>query len=276
MIALSADLTREEVRTRAFAQVGASIGLTFALSLVLAPLLAGAFGVPFLFFLTAFLSLLATYVLMTQVPEPVENSRDREIEPSLTNLALLLRSSDQLFLNFSVGFLHACMVVLFTVVPYELVYSYHMPKLTHWKIYLPAILLALAVMVPAILLAEKKGKLREVFLSGVFLVGLSFLSFELVRSFWGLVFMVFLFFLGFNLLEALIPSLLTKLTHRDLRGLSLGLFNTVQFLGAFAGGLWGGLALKQGSHLMTLTATALCFFWLLVSLLWFKRLKVRA
>ncbi|MCS6957119.1 MAG: MFS transporter [Aquificaceae bacterium] len=273
MIALSADLTREEVRTRAFAKIGASIGLTFALSLTVAPVLAGSLGVPFLFFLTAFLSLLATAILMLQVPEPKDRSRDREINPSLSKVFTLLGDKNQLFLNFSIGLLHAYMVVIFTLVPYELVYSYNLPKLQHWKIYMPAVVLSLIFMMPAILLAEKKNKFREAFLLGVSLVGLSFFVLHAFKNFWGIALMVFLFFLGFNFLEALIPSLLTKLTHRDLRGLSLGIFNTTQFLGAFLGGIWGGYALKHGHELMTLLAIGLAVFWFLASFSWFARLK---
>ncbi|MEJ5338565.1 MAG: MFS transporter [Aquificaceae bacterium] len=276
MIALSADLTREEVRTRAFAHIGASIGLTFALSLTIAPVLAGKFGVPFLFFLTAFLSLLATAVLMLRVPEPSQRSKEREINPSLKNITMLLTDKNQLFLNLSIALTHAFMVVIFTVVPYELVYLYHFPKLRHWEIYLPTILLALAFMVPMVILAEKRGRFREVFMLGVLLLGLSFISFALLGNFLGIVLMVLFFFMGFNLLEALVPSLLTKLTHRDLRGLSLGFFNTTQFLGAFAGGLWGGYVLKHGYSYMTVIAILAVLIWFVSGLLWFNGLKIHS
>ncbi len=273
MIALSADLTREEVRTRAFAHIGASIGLTFALSLTVAPVLAGKFGVPFIFFLTAFLSLVATALLMLKVPEPSQRDKEREINPSLKNLTLLLKDKNQLFLNFSIALTHALMVLIFTVVPYELVYLYNFPKLKHWEIYLPTILIALVLMVPAVILAEKKGRFKEVFMLGVLFLGLSFLSFALFVNFWGIVFMVLFFFIGFNLLEALVPSLLTRLTHKDLRGLSLGFFNTTQFLGAFAGGIWGGYVLKHGYLYMTALAIALVLIWVLFTFLWFNGLK---
>ncbi len=274
MIALSADLTREEVRTRAFAHIGASIGLTFAISLTIAPVLAGKFGVPFLFFLTALLSLVATAVLMFRVPEPAQRSREREINPSLKNISMLLTDRNQIFLNFSIALTHAFMVVIFTVVPYELVYLYNFPKLRHWEIYLPTISLALAFMVPAVILAEKRGKFREIYTLAIILLGLSFLSFGLLGNFWGIVFMVLFFFMGFNLLEALVPSLLTRLTHRDLRGLSLGFFNTTQFLGAFAGGLWGGYVLRHGYEYMTFVAIGLVLLWFVVSLLWFRSLNI--
>jgi len=274
MIALSADLTREEVRTRAFAHIGASIGLTFALSLAISPVLAGKFGVPFLFFLTAFLSILALFILMTQVPEPKVRSTEREIIRAKARKAHLLKDKNQIFLNFSVGLLHAYLVLLFTVVPYELVYEYSLPKIKHWEIYLPTVLLSLILMVPAIIVAEKRKKFREVFLSAVFLLGLSFATLHFVGNFVGIVLAVLFFFLGFNMLEALIPSLLTRLTHKDLRGLSLGFFNTTQFLGAFLGGMWGGYTLKHGYSYMTLFAMAFAIFWFFVGSLWFLGLRI--
>ncbi|MEJ7556062.1 MAG: MFS transporter [Aquificaceae bacterium] len=274
MIALSADLTREEVRTRAFAHIGASIGLSFALSLTVAPVLAGKFGVPFLFFLTAFLSLVATALLMLKVPEPSQRSKEREINPSIKNITLLLTDRNQLFLNFSIALTHALMVLIFTVVPYELVYLHNYPKIKHWEIYLPTIVIALAIMVPAVILAEKRGRFKEVFMLAVMFLGFSFLSFTFIENFWGIVFMVLFFFIGFNILEALVPSLLTRLTHKDLRGLSLGFFNTTQFLGAFAGGMWGGYVLKHGYMYMISLALLLVSIWGLFALLWFKDLKL--
>ncbi|MCX8164627.1 MAG: MFS transporter [Aquificaceae bacterium] len=272
MIALSADLTREEVRTKAFAQIGASIGITFTLSLVLAPVLAGSFGVPFLFFITAVLSLIAIFIIMVLVPEPESRKREREINPSLFNIFTIFKDKNQVFLNFSIALLHAYMVVIFTVVPYELVYTHGLPKLQHWKIYLPTILLSLVLMFPIMMFADRKEKIRNVFLTSIFLIGLSFLVFVTIINFWGLFLAVLFFFLGFNLLEALIPSLLTRLTHKDIRGLSLGLFNTNQFLGAFLGGIWGGYALKYGYEHMSTLAMGLSLLWLLVGLLWFRGL----
>ena len=276
MIALSADLTREEVRTRAFAQIGSSIGLSFAISMTLAPVLAGTLGVPFIFFLTAFLSVLATGWLMVGVPEPSQRSKEREINPSLKNIRILLKDKNQIFLNFSIALTHAFMVLIFTVVPYELVYFYDLPKIKHWEIYLPTIIIALAFMVPAVIFAENRGKFKEVFILGILLLGLSFMSTTLVKNFLGIVFMVLFFFMGFNLFEALIPSLLTKLTHKDLRGLSLGFFNTMQFLGSFAGGIWGGYVLKHGNAYMTLLALMLVLLWVVLTILWFNNLKTQS
>jgi Arabinose efflux permease len=270
MTALSADLTREEVRTRAFAFIGASISLVFTLSIVFAPIVAGTLGVPFIFYLTALLSLLATLYVALFIPEP--KNHHREIEPTLRNFSLVLKDKNQAFLNLSIALLHAFLVVVFTVVPYQLVYEYQFPKVEHWKVYLPALLLSLALMVPSIVYAEKKKKFREVFLLGVLLIGMGFMLSFLKNSFFTLVLLVFFFLVGFHLLEPIIPSLLTRLTHRDIRGLSLGFFNTTQFVGAFLGGLWGGFVLKQGPIYMTVLGFLFSLLWLFGAYLWFKRL----
>jgi Arabinose efflux permease len=270
MTALSADLTREEVRTRAFAFIGASISLVFTLSIVFAPIVAGTLGVPFIFYLTALLSLLATLYVAFFIPEP--KNHHREIEPTLRNFSLVLKDKNQAFLNLSIALLHAFLVVVFTVVPYQLVYEYQFPKVEHWKVYLPALLLSLALMVPSIVYAEKRKKFREVFLLGVLLIGLGFLLYLLKNSFFTLVLLVFFFLVGFHLLEPIIPSLLTRLTHRDIRGLSLGFFNTTQFVGAFLGGLWGGFVLKQGPIYMTTLGFLFSLLWFFGAYLWFKRL----
>ncbi|RMH80410.1 MAG: MFS transporter [Acidobacteria bacterium] len=269
MTALSADLTRPQVRTRAFASIGASIGLVFTFSIISAPLIAGKLGVPFLFYFTALLSLLAVLLVAIKVPEPAR--KEREIVLSLRNIYVLLLDKDQLFLNFSIALLHAYLVGIFTMVPYELVYLYNLPKPEHWKIYLPSLLLSLLFMVPAILLAEKRKKFREVFSLGVALMLFAFLSYEFERSIIGAVLMIFFFLLGFHLLEPLVPSLLTKISHRDMRGLALGLFNTSQFVGAFAGGIWGGYALKHGHLMLTSMGVVLALLWLALSLAWFSR-----
>jgi Arabinose efflux permease len=270
MTALSADLTREEVRTRAFAFIGASISLVFTLSIVFAPIVAGTLGVPFIFYLTALLSLLATLYVALFIPEP--KNHHREIEPTLRNFSLVLKDENQAFLNLSIALLHAFLVVVFTVVPYQLVYEYQFPKLQHWKVYLPTLLLSLALMVPSIVYAEKRKKFREVFLLGVLLIALGFMLSLLKNSFFTLVLLVFFFLVGFHLLEPIIPSLLTRLTHRDIRGLSLGFFNTTQFVGAFLGGLWGGLVLKHGPIYMTVLGFLFSLLWFFGAYLWFKRL----
>lgn len=270
-VSLAADLIREEVRTRAFAQIGASIGIVFVLSITLAPVIAGRFGVPFLFYLTAILSTLATLYILLLVPEP--GKHEKEIEPSLGRIGQILGDRDQATLDLSVGILHALLVSIFTVVPIELIEMYHIPKPEHWKIYLPIILFSIAVMVPSTILAEKRGRIREIFFLGVALINLSFLSHLLLKNFVGLILLLTFYFVGFHLLEPVMPSLLTKLSHRDMRGMSVGVYNTSQFVGAFVGGAMGGLSLKFGTTFMLVVNLSLSALWLLLLYPWLSRLK---
>ena len=270
-IALAADLIREEVRTRAFAHIGASIGMVFALSIVVAPVLAGKMGVPFVFFLTAGLSLLSLVYLILFIPE--KRNHAREIEPSLKNIALILKDRNQLFLDLSIAVLHVFLVSVFTVVPVELIERFGVPKADHWKIYLPIILVSLLIMVPSTILAEKKGRIKEVFNTGIMLITLGFLIHAVYQSMLGLLTMLFLYFVGFHLLEPIIPSLLTKFAHEDMRGLATGIYNTVQFVGAFLGGILGGLFLKLGPNYMLYTYTLLSILWFFLIFSWKMELK---
>ncbi|NPB07797.1 MAG: MFS transporter [Aquificae bacterium] len=272
-VALAADLIREEVRTVAFAHIGAAIGMTFAFSIVIAPLLAGTLGVPFIFFLTGGLSLLALLYLNLFIREP--EKEHKEIEPFLRSIPSILRDRNQLMVDLSVGLLHLLLVALFTVIPVELIERYGLPKPEHWKIYLPVILLSLAVMVPAIIAAEKRGKIKTVFLAGILLIGLGFLSYLLLGNFYGLVGMLLLFFVGFHLLEPILPSLLTKFAEPQKRGISVGVYNTVQFTGAFAGGLLGGVFLKVGSFFLLLTGLVLSLLWLVAVASWLRGVQIR-
>ncbi len=260
-VSLAADLIREEVRTRAFAHIGASVGLVFALSITLAPPIAGKFGVPFIFLLTAFLSTLAMLYILLFIQEPQNHTR--EIEPSLGNIKRVLRDRNVVMLNLSVGLLHALLVSIFTLIPIELIKEYNFPKVEHWRIYLPVIVISIALMVPSTIVAEKRGKIKEVFLLGVALIGVSFLVPLLIPGFWGVVLLLLLYFIGFHFLEPIMPSLLTKLSHKDIRGLTVGVYNTSQFVGAFMGGILGGVFLKTGITYMLLFNFVLSAFWFL-------------
>ena len=271
-LSLTADLIREEVRTRAFAQIGASVGMTFAVSIIVAPILAGNLGVPFIFFLTAFLSTLAMFYILFFIREP--DRHHREIEPSIKNLSLILSDSRISFINLSVALLHALLVTVFTVVPIELIENLGIPKADHWKVYVPVILLSIAIMVPSIILAEKRGRIREVLASGVLIIGLAFAAPLVINSSAGIYLMLALFFVGFHLLEPVLPSLLTRITHRDLRGLSVGMYNTSQFIGAFAGGILGGIALKKGLQTMHVMSLVLSLLWFLLVLISFRRFRL--
>ncbi|AAC07232.1 MFS transporter [Aquifex aeolicus] len=272
-IALAADLIREEVRTVTFAHIGAAIGMSFAFSIVAAPFLAGHFGVPFIFFLTGGLSLLALLYLWIFIKEPQRH--EKEIEPFLKLLPQILRDKNQMAVDLSIGILHLFLVSIFTVIPVELIERFNFPKPEHWKIYLPVIIISLAIMVPAIIAAERKGKMKPVFLAGIAFVALGFASHLILQDFWGAVLLLLFFFIGFHLMEPILPSMLTKFAGPERRGIAVGVYNTVQFSGAFIGGFLGGLFLKLGAVYMLLTNLLLSLVWLLGIGIWIKNVEIK-
>ena len=272
-IALSADLIREEVRTVAFAHIGAAIGMTFAFSIVIAPVLAGKLGVPFIFFLTGTLSLLALLYLLLFIHEPKRH--EKEIEPFLKLLPQILTDKNQMAVNLSIGILHLILVSIFTVVPIELIERYNLPKPEHWKIYLPVILISLAIMVPAIIIAEKRGKIKPVYLSGILLISLGFLAHVFIRDIYGVFLMLLFFFIGFHLLEPILPSLLTKFAGSERRGIAVGVYNTIQFIGAFLGGVLGGIFLKLGKDYLITVDLLISILWFIFIALWIKGVEIK-
>lgn len=275
---LAADLTREEVRTQAFAHIGAAIGMVFAFSIVVSPIIAHYFGVPIMFYATALLSFIAMVYILFFIKEPKVHAKDREIDPSISNIIHLIKDKNQIVLNTSVTFLHYFLVSIFTVIPLLLIKHFNFPKSHHWMIYLPAVTISLIIMVPSTIMAERKNKMKESYLTGVGFIALGFLSFLVLKNFIGSVLLILFFFIGFFLLEPLMPSLLSKLTHRDMRGLSMGFYNMNQFVGAFLGGAIGGyylsLGLEKAAIFMSLINFVVAIFWIGMCYLWFRGLKL--
>ncbi|HIC97684.1 MAG TPA: MFS transporter [Aquificaceae bacterium] len=258
-VSLAADLIREEVRTRAFARIGASVSIVFAISMVVAPLIAAIFGVPFIFYLTASLSFMAMLYILLFIREPAKKRAPSSV--SLGALWHTLGDRGQLVLNASVGVLHSFLVCIFVILPLEFIHTYGFPKEDHWKVYLPIILLSVAIMVSATAVAERKGRTKEVFLIGIALIGVGFLIHFFTHTFYGAVVFLTLYFVGFHLLEPVMPSLLIKLASSETRGMAVGMYNTSQFVGAFIGGLAGGVFLKVGVPHMLITGFLMSVAW---------------
>jgi MFS family permease len=259
--ALAADLTREQHRTKVMAMIGASIGLVFALSLVIAPPLAAALGLSGLFVLIGALALGAIILLFTAVP-PAPTFAKQKRAPFST----VLLDGRLARLNFGVFALHVMQTALWVVVPPALVAG-GLPGGEHWKIYLPAVLLSFAVMVPAIIAAERKGRMRPIYTGAVALLivvqaGLALFAGD-HWGLWGIGIWLLLFFVAFNILEALQPSLISRLAPPASKGAALGIYNTTQSLGLFLGGLLGGWLMKHsGATAVHLVCAAIGIIWL--------------
>ncbi len=268
--ALLADLTRDAVRTKAMALVGASIGLMFALSLVVAPPLAATIGLSGLFELTGVLAIAGIGIVLWVVPPAPSLDAHRQAS-RLGGLAEVLRHPGLLRLNVGVFVLHAVQLAMWVAVPALLVQA-GLAKDAHWQAYLPAVLLSFGFM-GAVFTMERRGHLRTVFLVSIGMVLLVQLGFGLLArqsmgdaALWPLGLLLFVFFCGFNALEATQPSLVTRLAPQHARGAALGVYNTLQSLGFFTGGALGGWLVKGwGPQGLFAACAAAVLLWLVVA-----------
>ncbi|WP_174874179.1 MFS transporter [Vogesella oryzae] len=239
--ALLADLTREENRTRAMAIIGMSIGTTFAVSLVLGPLLAKHIGVDGIFTLTGILSLLALIGVWKVIPDPVVSRFHSDAEANTKRLPAVLKHPELLRLNYGIFALHAAQMAMFVTIPFALTSTGHLDKADHWQVYLPVVVAGFFLMVPAIIYGEKKAKLKQVFVAAVALMTAAQLGMALaLSSFWMIVIWLTLYFIAFNILEATLPSLISKIAPADAKGTAIGVYNTSQSIGLFLGAALGG------------------------------------
>ncbi|HEX9718437.1 MAG TPA: MFS transporter [Ramlibacter sp.] len=261
--ALLADQTRDQVRTKAMAIVGASIGLMFALSLVAAPLLAARIGLAGLFVVTGVLAMACIAVVAWWTPaEPLQHKNiPRGKLSEVLNHAGLLR------LDVGVFVLHAVQLAMWVAVPALLVQA-GLPKAQHWYIYLPAVLGSFVIM-GALFPLERRGYLRAVFLGAVAMVMLVQIGLLLAAGRPGigvLGLLLFVFFCGFNVLEASQPSMVSRIAPSHARGGALGVYNTLQSLGFFAGGAVGGWLTKNvGAQGLFAACAGLMLLWLAVA-----------
>ncbi len=266
VMALAADLTREEHRIKVMATIGITIGLSFAASMILGPVLNGWIGVPGIFWLTGMLALFSIAVVRFRVPDPISSRVHRDAEPVASQFGRMLLDGQLLRLNFGIFILHLLLTATFVAVPLAL-RDAGLPGDRHWEIYLPALLFSMAVMVPFILLAERHRQLKPVFLGSILVlvfaqVGLLSLHDTALE----MAVLLIVFFSAFNVLEATLPSLIVKTAPPDAKGTAMGIYSSSQFLGAFAGGALGGL-LRGEFGLKGVFAFGACaaLAWLLVA-----------
>lgn len=266
--ALLADLTREEHRTKAMAVIGMTIGITFSASLVMGPLLDHLIGLSGIFALTGVMALLAMAVVKWAVPEPQVTQFHSDAETIPGKLRSVLSNPALLRLNFGIFSLHAAQMAMFMLIPGLLVQVGELPVSQHWKVYLPVVLVSFVLMVPFIVYAEKKARLKPVFAGAIALMALVQAGWmEGVHSLTMLVTLLLLYFLAFNILEASLPSIVSKVAPADSKGTAMGVYNTTQSLGLFVGGALGGyLAHHYGATAVFAFATGIMLLWLLLAL----------
>jgi MFS family permease len=260
--ALAADLTREQHRTKVMAMIGSSIALVFALSMVAAPLLYAVIGMAGIFWLTAILAAAAIAMVIWVVPAapPVPRAAGG-------TLAGILRDGSLMRLNFGVFALHLIQTMMWVTVPTALVSQGGLTLTGHWVVYLPAVALSFAAMIPAVIAAERHGCFKLVFNTAVALVVLVQIGFYAwAGNAWLIGVWLTVFFAAFNILEATQPSWISRIVAPSAKGMALGIYSTLQSIGLFLGGAAGGwLAQHFGSGGVNIASGTLALVWLLLS-----------
>lgn len=266
VMALAADLTREEHRTKAMAVIGMTIGLVFALSLAVAPALNQWIGVPGIFAMTGILALFAILIVKQFIPDPRISLFHSDTEASPESFASVLRNRQLLRLDYGIFALHATLMALWLVVPLTLREA-GIAADDHWQIYLPVLFFSMLLIIPAIIYGEKKAKLKQIFVAAIALLLCGQIALALTAgSVIGITLALLIFFTAFNLLEASLPSLISKTAPVGAKGTAIGVYSSTQFLGAFAGAAIGGYLMENyGNSALFAFCGGLLLIWLILA-----------
>ena len=245
LMALVTDLTAEQNRTKAMASIGGSIGISFAVAMVLGPVVAANFGLAGIFWLTAALGLIGAVIVFKAIPKTFSMRQNRETQTDLQQLGNLLREPSLMRLNMGIFFLHLTLMAAFVVIPNVLVQQLAINPDQLWWVYLSLLGGGFIAMLPAMIFAEKRNAQKKIFVLAVALMTLAMLVLGSTDGAVLTVSMLFIYFAAFNLLEALLPSWLSKVCPVGNRGTAMGIYSSWQFLGTFTGGILGGFALAN-------------------------------
>ena len=269
VMAMTADLTRDEHRTKAMAMIGSTIGATFALSLVLSPWLYRVIGVPGIFVMTGVLVFVAmgvVYGLVPDVPDVPERPH-RSHPPAIQQFVGALLDPQLARLNYGIFALHAVLMALFFAVPLEL-RAAGLAVDGHWQVYLPVMLGSFVLMLPAVLGAGSAERTRATVLGAVAVLLALQLALPWAQgSVWAIAGCLLVFFTAFNILEAGLPSQVTRLAPAESRGVAIGVFTSLQFFGTFFGAAAGGFLYgRWGTTGIVVFSAALLVIWLYLQL----------
>jgi MFS family permease len=266
ILALVADLTREETRARAMGIVGTTIGLSFAIAIVTGPPLASAIGVRGIFWLTAILAIAGVGITFGVVPDVSRIVHHRDVEAAPSLFAWVIGDRELLRLDFGIFALHLILTASFLAVPSLIVSSLHVAEGQEWHIYLPILVGSLPIVMLVIIVAEIGGRMKETLLAAIAVLAASLLTLAFAGHIAILTAALFGFFATFNIMEALLPSLVTKFAPAGARGTATGIYSSSQFLGIFAGGVGGGLGLSLGGTTGVFTLAAMvALAWLAIA-----------
>ncbi|WP_413740112.1 MFS transporter [Sodalis sp. RH14] len=267
VMALLSDLTREQNRTKAMAFIGVSFGVTFAIAMVLGPIITHALGLHALFWGITLLALAGIIITLAIVPAADSHMLNRESGIVRGSFSKVLANGQLVKLNIGIFCLHALLMSSFVALPPMMAKAGLAPA-DHWKVYLITMLVSFAAVVPFIIYAEVKRRMKRVFMICITLLLLA----EIVllaagQHLWTIFAGIQIFFLAFNVMEAILPSLISKEAPAGYKGTAMGVYSTSQFLGVAAGGSLGGLLYQwHGAWLVFTFGAALAAMWWVISI----------
>ena len=257
--AMISDLVKEEQRPKAMALMGMSIAGAFAVSMVAGPTIGSAFGVETLFYITMVLALVSIYVLLKKVPNPPQITHTYNKK---ANLGQILGNANIIKMNITNFLQKGLMTFAFMIIPMVLIKNFQWEMSDLWQVYVPAMIFGVLAMGPAAVIAEKKGKFKEILIVGILFFALSYLIIGMSSSSVVFVIGVVIFFIGFNMHEPIMQSLAAKFAKVHQRGLVLGIFNSCGYLGTFLGGVIGGIFYEDVSlSTIVIVIAIVCILW---------------
>lgn len=263
VLALAADVTREEQRPKAMAIIGTSIGLAFAAALLAGPMLAPIIGLQRLFLITSAGAVFGMLVVYFIVPKVINKSPRGDTIAIPALLGNLLKNPQLLRLDLGIFILHTALTAMFVMLPLQL-QEMGFDSARHWQLYLPALLISLLFIVPMLIVGARKNMNKHFFMFSILLMSISFIAMSFTSSSLPLIFIwVILYFTAFNFLEASLPAFISMLSPAGSKGSAMGIYSTYQFFGSFCGGILGGFSYK----LLDSSGLFLCLAGLM--LLWF-------
>jgi len=266
VMALLSDLTREQNRTKAMAFIGISFGVTFAIAMVLGPIITHAWGLHALFWAIAVLTIIGIIITVAVVPSPATHILNRESSMVKGSFGKVLSNPKLLKLNFGILCLHILLMSSFVVLPQVMEHA-GFPPSEHWRVYLVTMLTSFVAVIPVIIYAEKKRHMKQVFMGCVAVLLLAeIVLWSAGLHLWAVIAGIQLFFLAFNVMEAILPSLISKESPAGYKGTAMGLYSTSQFIGVAIGGSLGGYVYGNASAgAVFLVCAAIAVVWLVVS-----------
>lgn len=267
LIALVADTTQEQHRLKAMAMIGMSIGFSFMVAMVLGPVLNSWVGLSGIFWFTAILSVIGILIITLLVPTPKNHLLHRDSEPVLNQFKKILKNKELLRLNFGIFSLHATLMASFIAVPMILVNNLNMSANHQWIVYLPVLVIAFVLMMPFVIIAEAKRKMKPLFVMAISLLALTqILLVFFHKNLFIMSTILCLFFTAFTFLESSLPSLISKIVPAGSKGTAMGIYSSAQFLGVFFGASVGGLVFSHfGVNGLFAFCASLCLIWNLIA-----------